>query len=397
MEAIAHLRQGLALLATLPESRERIQREVDMHIALGASLIATKSAAAPEVQQTYTRARQLCQHRDDPQRLFPVLRGLWIHYTARTELRTAHELGEQLLDLAQKTQEPVMLTAAHRALAGTLFYLGEITSALTHATQGITLYDPQQHGAFAFLYGDDAGVVCRSQAAWTLWCLGYPDQGLTRSQEAVTLAQQIAHPFSLAYALSYAAIFHQFRREVRAAQEHAEAAIRLSMEQGFPLWRTRAAVVRGWILAHQGQTQEGIQQITQSLMTYRATGAEVLRPYWLALLVEVHGTLGEPEEGLTALTEALALVDTTGERWYEPELYRFKGELLLQQASNNQAEVENCFHHALDITRHQQLGFYHLSRFRGSDLGCWVYYENTLPRPPRSEYRSSVPCGGSRA
>src|SRR5262249_23653106 len=154
--------QGLTLLETLPETPERIQRGVDMHIALGASLIATKSAAAPEVQQTYTRARQLCQYRDDPPRLFSVLRGLAIHYAARTELWTAHELGEQLLALAQQVQDAAMLIAAHRALGGALYHLGAVAAAHTHFVQGIALYDPQQYRAAAFLYGDDAGVICHS-------------------------------------------------------------------------------------------------------------------------------------------------------------------------------------------------------------------------------------------
>ena len=108
------------------------------------------------------------------------------------------------------------------------------------------------------------------------------------------------------------------------------------------------AILRGWALAHQGQAQEGIAQIHQGLRAFRATGAELARPYFLALLAEAHGTIGQPEAGLTALAEALTLADTTGERWYEPELYRLKGELLLQQSSDNQAEAETCFHHALD-------------------------------------------------
>ena len=133
----------------------------------------------------------------------------------------------------------------------------------------------------------------------------------------MTLAQQSAHPFSLGFALSCAAVFHQFRREVRAAQERAEAAISLATEQGFPYWMAFGAILRGWALAQQGQAQEGIEQIHQGLRAYRATGAEILRPYFLALLAEAHGTMGQPEAGLTVLTEALTLVDTTGERWYE--------------------------------------------------------------------------------
>jgi predicted ATPase len=354
VEAIAHLHQGLALLETLPETPERIRREVDMLIALGGSLNATKSIAAPEVAQTYLRAQHLCQYLAEPQRLFPVLRGLWNHYNIRAELQTAHTLGEQLLTLAQQVQDPAMLIAAHRALGTTLFWLGTVAAAHTHLAQGIALYDPTQHRASAFLYGEDAVVVCHSFVAWTLWSLGYPDQGLARSQEAVTLARQIAHPFSLAFALSLTAQCHQFRREVRVTQARAEAALNLAQEQGFPYWMAVSSLMRGWALAHQGQVKEGIEQMTQGLRAYRATGAVALQPCFLALLAEAHGTIGEPEAGLPVLTEALTLADTTGERWYEPELYRLKGELLLQLSSDNQAEAETCFHHALEITQTQQ-------------------------------------------
>jgi predicted ATPase len=354
VEAIAHLRQGLELLKMLPETAERTQREVDMLIALGASLLAVKGYGAAEVGETYTSARQLCELLDNPHQLLPVLRGLWSYYLVRAELRTAHELGKQLLSLAQQVREPSMLCAAHRALGATLFFLGTGASACTHLAQGIALYDPQQHRASTFLYGEDAGVVCRSHAALALWCLGYPDQGLARNDEAVTLAQQCAHPYSLGYALSIAASFHPLRREVRATQEHANAAITLATKQEFPYWLALGSIQRGWALAHQGQTREGIEQLTQGLRAFRTMGVELARPQYLALLAEAHEIQGEPEEGLTVLTEALALTDTTGERWYEAECYRLKGELLLQQSSGNQAEAEHCFQQAITVAQNQQ-------------------------------------------
>ncbi len=360
LEAITHLRQGLQLLQTLAETPERLQSDVEMHIAIGASLIATQGPAAPEVEHTYLRAHHLCAHLDDPHQLFPALRGLWNYYLIRAELQTAQALGEQLLSLAQHTQDPVMLVAARRALGSPLHLLGAVAAAHTHFAQGIALYDLQQHRAYAFLYGEDAGVVCGSHDAWALWHLGYPDQGLTRSHETVTLAQQMAHPFSLGFALLFAAILHQFRREVCAAQERAEATINLATEQGFPHWRAQGAVLRGWALAHQGQTEEGIAQITQGMMDYRATGAALGQPHYLALLAEAYGTMEQPEAGLTALAEALTLVDTTGERWYDAELYRLKGALLLQQSSDNQTEVESCFHHAISIARSQQVKSFEL-------------------------------------
>jgi len=354
VEALTHLRQGLALLQTLPKTPQRTQREVDLLIGIGASLIATQGFSAPEVEQTYTYARQLCQSLENAHQLFTVLRGLWNYYCVRAEHQTVHALSEQLLTLAQQLQDSAMLVAAHRALGTTLYNLGTAADAHTHFTQGITLYDPQQHRPYAFLYGEDAGVVCHSFAARALWSLGYPDQMLVRSQEAVMLAQQIVHPFSLGFALVLAAVFHQLRREVRAVQECAEAAFSLAVEQGFPHWMAQGSILRGWTLAHQGQVQAGIEQMHQDLIAFRATGAEINQSYYLALLAEAYGIMGQPETGLTMLTEALTVVDNTGERWYEAELYRLKGALLLQQSLDNQVEAESCFHHALDIARTQQ-------------------------------------------
>jgi len=165
LEAIIHLRQGLALLETLPETSERRQREVDMLIALGASLLAVKGYAASEVGETYTRARHLCQRLEDPQRLFPVLRGLWHYYHVRAEYQTAQTMSEQLLTLAQQVRDPIMLVAAHRAGGSTLCWRGAVASAQTHFAQGIALYDPTQHRTSAFLYVEDGGVICHSFSA----------------------------------------------------------------------------------------------------------------------------------------------------------------------------------------------------------------------------------------
>jgi predicted ATPase len=354
VEATSHLRQGLALLQTLPESLEHTQQEVDMLIALGASRMATKGHAAPEVEQTYLRAQHLCAHLEASHQLCPVLRGLWNYYQVRAELQKAQALGEQLLSLAQHAQSSVMFPVAYRALGVTLFALGAVAAAHTHLAQGIALYDAQQHRTSAFLYGDDAGVICRGIDARALWYLGYPDQGLVRSDEAVTLAHQIFHPLSLSHALSSAAMFHQFRREVCVTQERADTAISLAMEQGFPLWVAVGAVLRGWTLAQQGKAQEGVEQMHQGVRAHRGTGAELLRPYFLALLAEAYGIIGQPEAGLTALTEALTHADKTGERWYDAELHRLKGALLLRQNADNQAEAETCFQQAIGIARSQQ-------------------------------------------
>jgi predicted ATPase len=191
--------------------------------------------------------------------------------------------------------------------------------------QGIALSYPPQYHSLAALYGEDPGVTCRANAAFALWLLGYPVQAGQRSQEALTLAQELAHPFSEAYVLALAAMLAQARREGQAAQERAEATIALCTEQGFPFWLPGGTVLRGWALAAQGQREEGSTQMCQGLAAWRAMGAELWPPYFLALLAEAHGAGGQAEEGLRVLAEALALVDRTDERWWEAELYRLKG------------------------------------------------------------------------
>jgi predicted ATPase len=184
--------------------------------------------------------------------------------------------------------------------------------------------------------------------------LGYPDQALQSTNESLTLAQELTHPFSLVYALTMAAIAHQFRQEVQAVQERAEALMALSTEQGFPLWLAYGTILRGWALTAQGKGAEGIAQVRQGLVAHRATGTAIHRPYFLSLLAEAYGKVGQPEEGLTVLVEALALVDNTGERHWEADLHRGKGELLLMQQGQKVGESEECFRQALDIARHQQ-------------------------------------------
>ena len=218
----------------------------------------------------------------------------------------------------------------------------------------MALYNPQKHRSHAFVYGQDPGVACRCFAAMSIWVLGYPDQALRSIHEALTLAQELTHPFTQAYALVHGALVHQFRREAQAVQERAEALRTLSTEQGFPHWLAWGMILRGWALTAQGEGMEGIAQMRRGRVAYRATGAELNQLYSLALLAEAYGETGQPEEGLNVLVEALALVDKTGERNWEAELHRHKGELLLMQQGQKVGEAEECFRQALNIARRQQ-------------------------------------------
>jgi class 3 adenylate cyclase/predicted ATPase len=353
-EAVAHLTQGLAVLTPLPETPERLQQELDLQVALGTALRVTKGNAAPEVERAYGRARELCAQLGDTPQLFPVLRGLMQYYLNRGDLQTATQLGEQLLRLAQAQPDPALRLLAHYQLGNVLFWRGEPAVARTHLTQALALYDPQAHRALAVRYGIDLGVASHSHLARDLWYLGFPDQALQHSQAACTLAQEVTHPFSLTQALVYAATVHQYRREVAAAHAQAAAALTLATAQGFVQRVAWSTVLHGWALAMQGQSEAGLAAMRQGLAAELATGATLWQPYFLGLLAEAYGAGGHPDEGLAALAEALAVMDTTELRYYAAELSRLKGALLLQQAVPDAAQAETCFQQALDVARQQQ-------------------------------------------
>jgi predicted ATPase len=197
-------------------------------------------------------------------------------------------------------------------------------------------------------------VTCLVTAAQALWHLGYPDQALQRSQDALALAQEIEHPYSLVWALSWAAILHWHRHEPHATFEQLEAAMALATEHGFVQWAAQGTILGGRVLAEQGHVSEGMAQIQQGLAAYWATGSALLQPYFLALLSEAHQRAGQAEAGLTVLAEALRLVDHTGECWYQAELYRLKGELLLDLATEGYTEAALCMQQALALARQQQ-------------------------------------------
>jgi predicted ATPase len=353
VEAISHLTRGLELCKMLPETVERAQQELDLQMTLGSALAATKGQAAPETGHAYNRARELCQRVGETPQLFPVLGGLVPFYINRGELQTALELGKQMLSLAQRVHDPAALGNAHIMLGNALSFVGEMVTARTHLEQGITLSKSQQHGSSSSPRDTYPVVLGLSRLAQALWHLGYSDQALQRSQEALTLARALSHPRSLATALIFAAGLYWCRREGQMTCEHAEAALVLSGEQGFAFRSAEATIQRGWALAEQGQGQAGLAQIRQGLNDLRTTGTE-LNVSHLIMLAEASGSVGQTQEGLQVIAEALAVSDSSGGSRWVVELYRLKGELLLTRSSELHAEAETCFCQALDIARRQQ-------------------------------------------
>jgi class 3 adenylate cyclase/predicted ATPase len=350
-EAIGHLMKGLELLPALPETPERLRQELTFQGTLGLAFLATKGLGSVEAEHTYTRARQLSQRVNDTPNLLRVLFGLRRLYFARADLQRAYELGMQLRTLTQHVNDPTLRLGANQAMVSTLSCLGEWTAAHACVEESLALAPPQQTRAHVLLYGVNPCVTTLAWGGIILWALGYPEQARRTSDEAVTLAQALSHAYSLAMALVHSVILYQLLREDHIVQERTDRQLALSHEQGFPYWASIGMIQRASVHAEQGQRVDGLYQ---GLTTYHATGAVIWRPYFLVLVAEACKATNRGEEGLRVLDEALTEVDKTGERWFDPELYRLKGDLLLQLSPSYHTEVETCFLHAISIAQSQQ-------------------------------------------
>jgi predicted ATPase len=239
-------------------------------------------------------------------------------------------LGERLLTLARRENDEALSLIAHGALADTLLWGGEFLQASQHADRGIASYAPARHRALAFLYGGhDLGVASVVWKALALWHLGYPEQADFNVRRALFALEELAHSYSTVHTLSFLALLSQLRRQVQAVQERVEAVMLLSQEQEFTQYNAMTTVLHGWVLTEHGNSEEGIGRIEAGLTAWRTIGAELMRPYYLALLAEAHGKAQRPDVGLRLMDEALASVRGSMEGWWEAELYRVKGELLL--------------------------------------------------------------------
>jgi DNA-binding winged helix-turn-helix (wHTH) protein/predicted ATPase len=368
-EAVGLARHGLELLEALPDTRERVDQELRLQLTLGVPLIATQGYAAPDVGRTYVRARTLCQRLGDTPEASEALWGLWTFHTLRAEFGAARELAHEFLDLGERLAQPGILMRGHWAAEITYTHIGEFPLALEHFDKALAFYNPTRHLDDGFIYALNPGVAMPCFASWSLWFLGHPDQALCRIQEAVSFARTLSEPLGLAHALFFAAIVHQFRREAWKAQEYAEATIAISDQHGLTMYKAMATIVRSWAAILQGGEKGLIEEMQNGLSTLEGQETKLVRPHFLALLAEVFEKAGRLEDGLPILDEALAIVNDNGEGYYEAELYRLKGELLLaspdlQGASTgsagfglNSAQVENahqCFSQAIKIARRQK-------------------------------------------
>ena len=352
LEAIGHLNNGLSALEETPESPERDQREIHMRTTLGVPLQSTAGYSAPEVEANYVHAHELCGESPEA---FPVLYGLFRYFMLQAKYPRAIELGEQLVRLADESQKPTEIVAANRAIGGPLVYQGNHSRALPHLEKvaGVKATEDLRAEFYSFDVVDP-WITSLSYLSWAKWMLGYPEQAEALSSEAVTTAQSLKHPFSIALGLSFSQWLHQFNQNVAATRDAAEKALAISQEQGFAFWIGWGQVLRGWARARQGEAHDAVDEIRSGIVAWRKQGSELGCHYYYAMLAEACAADGQMDGAMQALNDGQQFADETGEGYYLAEIWRLRGEFFLQQDAGATKRAEQCFVKALEISVSQE-------------------------------------------
>jgi class 3 adenylate cyclase/predicted ATPase len=358
IEAVAQLSKGLDLLSGIHDSVARQQQELDLQIALGHALLATKGYGASEPGEAYVRARQLCEQLNRPAQLGTILAGQFAFRQVRAELEQAERHAEEISQLGDALDDVMWKCLGWVYRGHTCTYLGKFTDASICAANAMRLWEPQ-YRALA-LTPADPYVVSLIFLSRALLCLGQIARARLLGDEALAEAQRLS-PYTLAFALAHIWIVDWALEGINSAPTmslSANEAVAISSEHGFPLWLGESNVLRGWCLGAVGQTLEGISLVRQGIDICRATGSNILIPFFLTVLAEIYGIARQPEEGLHQLAEAAKLVQRTQERWAEAEMHRLRGTLLL--STHDVAAAENSFQQALTVAQHQSAKFWEL-------------------------------------
>jgi class 3 adenylate cyclase/tetratricopeptide (TPR) repeat protein len=355
-EAVNHLQAGLELLSKLPPSAARDSKELSLQVALGAPLIAAKGFASAEVQGIFTRARELCGVLQATGDLFPVLFRLRSFHLVKGDSQTAYDLGKELVELAQRVADPDLLIEAHYALGAAIYYIGDFPLALQEFRRMETFYDAGRHGAHAYLYGQEPGMACLAYQACAMAYMGQPADGQQKLRAALAIAERANHPFSLAFAWTFAAWFYSICGHARRMQSCAETAIAVSTKFGFPFWRAMATNFLGGALTEQGRPLEGLELLLQGINGVRGTGSEQGSVLWLRLLARAYGALGRHADALRSIDESIAMSESMGDKNFDSaSIHRVKGELLLssQERMADPEATETLFVRSLELGQHQ--------------------------------------------
>lgn len=353
-DAETHYRRALQLLLLQAESPVRDRDELRLQLALGAPLMATRGYANPEVRETYARARQLCQRAGDDAQLFESVLGLWYFYMVGGEVAISADLGHQLLAQAEKSPNPVTLMLAHRALGTSLMLSGEFQACREHTEKGFNLYDRAQHGKLVLKYGQDPGVTNSLYLAWSLWYLGFADQALHRAEQAVELSRALQHPLTIALALNYQALVHNYRGEHQIASTLAAEAMDIAIEHRLALWQAMSKIQHGWALLGLGERARGSELLKEGVDSWTKTGAKAGLTFFLASLVWSQWQSGALDDAMRTIEEMEEWIHQKGERFIQAELLRLRGEVTLLSSTNKVHEAEEHFLRGLEIARQQK-------------------------------------------
>ena len=352
-DAVTHYARALLLLKTLPEGAQRDRKELSLQLAYGAPLMSTRGYAAPEVHETYARARELCRLAGDDAQLFPALLGLWNFYMVGGEVEVSAQLGRQLLAQAESAGDATTLMLAHRALGTSLMLSGELVSCREHTEKGLLLYDKEKHGKLALRYGQDPGVTNGLYLGWSLWFLGHVEESVRRAQGALSLARALEQPLSIAFALNYLATIHNYRGEYDTALRLAEEATTISADNRLALWSAMSKIKKGWSLVGLGQLDQAAL-LKEGVTGWQKTGAAAGLTFFLSVLSWSLWRAGRLDEAMQTLTQMQTLVDTKGERFFEAEVLRLRGEVTLASGAGREGVAEDCFRRGLEVARRQQ-------------------------------------------
>jgi predicted ATPase len=365
-EAVGSLTRGLELLEDLPETPDRARQELAMQLGLGVGIMAVDWDGAPEVKQAYTRAFALCRDIGEPADRFAALWGLWKYWISNSEYPTAVALVDELSDLAQRQDDAAFSIEAHHAQWTTRFFLGEFDECREHAEQAIAVYDARRHHAQTFRFGGHDPCVCgHSTLASSLCVLGYPDQAAAHIGEAVDLSHRLQHPFSLVLALAEGTWVHLMRGEILLAKERGEMGLEVAREHGISVYSGTAVFVDGWAAAGDGRLEEGTARIREGLATRRSAGIRNEDPHELGYYIDLLARTGQADEGMTVLANAVAACSDVGTTYWDAELHRLKGALLLSLSDGNESEAEACFKNAIEIARGQSAKSFELRAAMG--------------------------------
>ncbi len=353
-EAIDQLTRGMALLSSLEPSAARDHIELQLLVALAIPLTATKGYVAKEVEQAYMRAREICLKANDPKQLLPVLHGLYRFYVVQGDNQRAYQLGQEILEWAGKVDLPDYIMEAHRSLGLTLVFIGHFEEARSHTEKGFSLYNHEQHKDHAFIYGADPGMIFLTMGSWAAWNLGYPEQALRLSEQALQLTEEFHHIHSRAFAVSVNANTFYNCGDWDRCERLSDEAITLSTEQGFPFWMSWGTIMKGAAWIQKGRVQEGIHLIEQGLKRYEMLGVGMGRPTQLAFLAAAYNSLGRHDEAQKCLDQGFAIVEKREGDVYEAELHRLKGIVLLNIDAKNNADAEACFQKSMSVAKRQK-------------------------------------------